>query len=469
MDLFNVIPDNFFSLLSSKNKRIYVALIIEAFKVYETGSILGIEKKMVTDELVHYLDTTKYDYAVEDETDEEANPKSSRDLANYVLRRMEECGWIYVDITNDYIEILNFSDAGIIFSEAILQIYGSNYVVDDSYDVSYSNREYQGYIYTIYSLLNNQDSIEYSVIMQEVYRNTKLLLRSIRRLDSRLKNYISSVFETAEVKELMENLVSYREDFVEQGYAKLKMSDNINRYRLRIVSRLEEYEDNGDIIKAVSLNYPNLEENKAINRAIRDIDEIIDVFNSLDDIITEIDEKSKTYINNTIAKIKFLLSEDDNIIGKLNGILKYVRQENKQGHIEKAIKNINDTYKLMYNRGLSEASIYIPRGAYKHNYNLMLDSDVLFDFDIESDFIKKYQTPYSEEIAKAFLLDNLKENRMYGSDVILYNTDENTCMLAIYAILYALDNQDEFEVLILNKKIDNIGLRMKDFLIKRKD
>lgn len=253
MDIFNAIPDNFFSLLSSKNKRIYVSLIIEAFKIYETGTILGIEKKIVADELVHYLDTNKYSYDVEDIDDEEANPKSNRDLANYALRKMEECGWIYVDVTNDYIEILNFSDAGIIITEALMQIYGSSYQgFEDNETSNYNSREYQGYIYTIYSLLNNSDSIEYSVIMQEVYRNTKLLLRSIRRLDARLKTYISSVFDQVEVKDLMENLVSYRENFVEQGYAKLKMSDNINRYRLRIVSRLEEYENNEDILNAIS-------------------------------------------------------------------------------------------------------------------------------------------------------------------------------------------------------------------------
>ena len=370
MDIFNAIPDNFFSLLSSKNKRIYVSLIIEAFKIYETGTILGIEKKIVADELVHYLDTNKYSYDVEDIDDEEANPKSNRDLANYALRKMEECGWIYVDVTNDYIEILNFSDAGIIITEALMQIYGSSYQgFEDNETSNYNSREYQGYIYTIYSLLNNSDSIEYSVIMQEVYRNTKLLLRSIRRLDARLKTYISSVFDQVEVKDLMENLVSYRENFVEQGYAKLKMSDNINRYRLRIVSRLEEYENNEDILNAISLNYPNLPDDKKMGRVIRDIDEIIDVFNALDEYITEIDEKSKTYINSTIAKIKFLISEDDNIIGKVNAILKYVRKSNKENHLDKALRDVNNMYKLEANRGISESSIYIPRGAYKHNYN----------------------------------------------------------------------------------------------------
>ena len=470
MDLFNIIPENFFSLLSSKNKRIYSASILEVFKIYESASTTGIEKKIVLDELVNFLDNNKYNYDAEDTLDEEANPKSNRDLANYILRRLEECGWIYVDITNDYEEILNFTNAGIIISEALLQLSGKDY--DDNYeeDTNYipNNKEYQGYIYTIYSLLNNSDNIEYSVIMQEVYRNTKLLLRSIRRLDASLKTYISSVFEQAEVKELMENLVSYRENFVEQGYMKLKMGDNINRYRLRIVSKLEEYEENGNVLEAISINYPNLDKDKAITKAIRDIDEIIDVFNSLDEMITEIDEKSKTYVNSTIAKIKFLLSEDDNVIGKINKILKYVRSENKEGHIEKALKMVNGMYKLEANRSLSESSLYIPRGAYKHNYNLMLDNDTLFDFDIEADFIKQYQTPYSEEIAKSFLLNHLKDNEMYGNDVIKYDTNEDTCMLAIYSILYALEDNEEYEVLVINEKITNVNLRMKNFLIRKK-
>ena len=153
-----------------------------------------------------------------------------------------------------------------------------------------------------------------------------------------------------EVKDLMENLVSYRENFVEQGYAKLKMSDNINRYRLRIVSRLEEYETSELILTAIGTNFPKVPEEKRMMMAIRNIDEIIDVFNSLDGLITEIDEKSKTYVNSTIARIKFLVSEDDNIIGKLNGLLKYVRKSNKEGHIDKAISQINGLYKLKNNR-----------------------------------------------------------------------------------------------------------------------
>ena len=149
-----MVPDNFFSLLASKNKRIYLASILEVFKVYETGTILGIDKKVVVDDLVYFLDTHKnYFYDVEDEEDEESNPSNKRELANYILRRMEETGWIYVDVTNDYMEVLNFSDDAIILCEAILNAYPEFEYTDDSeIPADFINvNEYKGYIYNIYS------------------------------------------------------------------------------------------------------------------------------------------------------------------------------------------------------------------------------------------------------------------------------------------------------------------------------
>ncbi len=467
MDYFKIIPDNFFQLLASKNKRVYLSLILEAFKVYENASILGIEKKIVVDELVHYLDTNKYKYEVEDNLDEEANPSSHRDLANYVLRRMEETGWIYIDVTHDYEEVLNFSDAGITICEAIINLNPRYYEDNLNDETEEITSHYQGYIYTIYSLLNNNDNIEYSVIIQEVYRNTKLLLREIRKLDARLKEYIAGVFNETDVKELMENLVSYREDFVEQGYAKLKMGDNINRYRLRIVTKLEEYQNSSLIMDTLTLAYPSLNKEKALLRANRDIDEMIDVFNSLDEYILEIDEKSKTYINSTIAKIKFLVSEDDNIIGKLNRILRYIKDENKEGHVDKAINKVNDAFNLSYNRSLSQDSLYIPRGAYKRNYNLLLDDSRLEGFDIEADFYGQYEAPYQETNVEEFLLNNLVDDKFIGSNFLKNDTPKSYQMLVIYAILFALENDKMYDVTILDSKIETTHLKMRDFIIRK--
>ena len=80
MDFFDMVPDNFFSMLSSKNRRIYLASILQVFKVYETGSILGIDKKVVVDDLIYFLDTnSSYLYETEDEEDVEDEAKDEVD------------------------------------------------------------------------------------------------------------------------------------------------------------------------------------------------------------------------------------------------------------------------------------------------------------------------------------------------------------------------------------------------------
>ncbi len=470
MDFFGMIPDNFFSLLSSKNKRIYLASIIQSFKTYETGSILGIEKKIVVDDLVHFLEKSTLLYDVEDEEDEESNPQSKRELANYILRRMEECGWIYVDVTNDYEEILNFSDMAITICEALLTAYP---MAIDSYgdeNASYEiyADEYQGYIYTIYSVLHNPDNVDYVTKFNSVYNNTKQLIRALRRLDSRLKEYIGSVVETSEIKDLMERLMTFKTDIYDRSYLKMKTSDNINRYRLAIVSKLEELSRDSYamemIVKDFQRKYPVGD--MAVQRANKAIDEVIDVFNSIDVFVSEIDNKNRTYINSTIGKIKFLLSEDDNIIGKLNSILKHIKHSNEVGKIDKAMRLVDTLYTLnltkVYTR---ENSLYSPRGSYTRNYNQTLD-DLGLDFSLTQEFLQQFKSAYNEVEIKNFLEANTVANKLRASEVIHYNSENITVLMTVYSIMYA-SNQD-YSIEILDNIIEHKRYRLRDFIIERR-
>lgn len=471
MDIFSIIPDNFFSLLSSKNKKIYVASIIEAFKIYETGSILGIEKKTVVDELTVFLQSLNDSYANEFDGDEEENQiESKRDLANFILRRMEECGWIYVDVTNDYEEIINFTDYAITIVEALMKILPvalNGYGDDQTYYVN--QNEYQGYIYTIYSLVTNPNPGDYGMLMSQIYSNTKLLIRSLRKLDSRLKDYITSVVENSEIKDLMNNLIAYKSELFDNNYQKIKTSDNVNKYRLTIVTKLEEYEDNEAIFKSILLDYRLRfgNEEEARKRAIRDINELIDVFNSLDDFIHEIDEKNKTYINSTIGKVKFLLTEDDNVIGKINSILKYIKVQNKTGHIDKAMNTISPLFKFKGNRMLNQNSLYTPRGNYTHNQYQFLDDERFEGLEITSDFISQFKTPYNEIEVGKYLISHMKDGVLKASDWIMYTTSADEVLKVIYTVLFAGDHA--FNVYLLNDYIYNEHFTLKNFTIERID
>jgi hypothetical protein len=170
----------------------------------------------------------------------------------------------------------------------------------------------------------------------------------------------------------MERLIRYKNEVYDKSYVKLKISDNIDRYRLNIITKLEAMQENETVLRAVAKNYisQTKTEEEAISKAIRNIDEVIDAFNAIEDFIAEIDNKNRNYINSTIGKIKFLLSEEDNVIGKLNTILKFIKDQNKKGKIDRAMRMADGLYNLpslkVYDM---EGSLYSPRGTYQRNAN----------------------------------------------------------------------------------------------------
>lgn len=479
MELFDIIPENFFTILSSKNKRLYTACAMQAFAVYETGSILGVERKLIADELTIYLEhnpdlldndcSTEFEGEVDD-------PTNKRDIANLVLRRLEECGWIYIDITSNYEEILNFTDTAITIIEALQEIcpqeISYDYYDDDDYATPtfqsiVNPNEYKGYIYTIYSLLTNEN-VDYPLMISEVFKNTKMLIRSLRKMDSRIKDYINSVVETSEIKDLMKNLMDYNSEIFEPTYSKIKTADNINKYRLDIVTRLENIASNQIAMEQIASDYmyrfrnPDL----AMDKANRDLDEMVDVFNSLDDFITGIDEKNKTYINSTIGKVKFLLTEEDNIIGKLNSILKYFKWQNSRGKQDKALNDIKSIINLPSVKGYSDSSLYSPRGKYTRNDFSDIDLD-RFDFEgLDEGILRGFRSKYDPQFIKDFILTNLKEDgTLTASDVIDDYGTVDEALTCIFVLIYASENR--FKIEKLDNMIETNYFRMANFKITK--
>ncbi len=477
MELFDVIPQNFFSILSSKNKRLYSACAMQAFQIYETGSILGVDKKLIVDELTLFLED--HPDLINEENDSELLPEESndkRELANFVLRRLEECGWIYVDLTQEYTEILNFTDTAITIIEALYQICPQSgkyetyddYSDDNNYQAFVDPNEYKGYIYTIYSLLSNDD-LDYSIMISEVYKNTKSLIRSLRKMDSRIKDYINSVVETSEIKDLMKNLMNYNEEIYEPTYKKLKTSDNINKYRLKIVTKLEEISSNSIAMEQISNDYMLRFRNSsvALEKANRDIDEMIDIFNDLDQYITGIDEKNRNYINSTIGKVKFLLTEEDNIIGKLNSILKYIKIENQNGKVDKAINKVNSVFRLESLKGFNQSSLYTPRGKYQRGDFSDLDLD-RFDFEaLDESYLKGFKSKYDPVFMTDFILRRLDDTNSLEAKSILTDGTFDDALMCIYVLIFA--SEHEYSILKLDDSIQTDYFKMANFKITRKE
>lgn len=478
MELFDVLPDNFFSILASKNKRLYTACLLQAFSVYEEGSILGSERKNIIDDLTIFLDhhLTLCQNCQEEFPELIEEGSNTRSVANAVLRRLEECGWIYIDVTSDYVELLNFTDSAITIIEALISIcpqnkyidYGDDYYDDTGMYELINPNEYKGYIYTIYSLLNNAN-MDYAMTISQVFKNTKMLIRSLRKMDSRIKDYINGVVETSEIKDLMSKLIDYNKEIYEPTYTKLKTSDNINKYRLFIVTTLENISLNEEAMESISNDYMYRYKNRelALRRANRDIDEMVDVFNSLDEYISGIDLKNKTYINSTIGKIKFLLTEEDNIVGKLNTILKYVKNMNKKGKVDKAMNDIKSVVNINTVKGYSETSLYTPRGRYQHSDYSQIDLTRFDITGIDVEAILGKKSNYSKELVEDFLWSHMQGDNLCASDILNSNSTFDDVVMCIYILIYATENN--IAIYKLNDTISNDNFSIANFKIVKGD
>ncbi|MFI3329799.1 MAG: DUF5716 family protein [bacterium] len=474
MNLFRIVPDNFFSLLASPNKSVYFDCLVLTFKAYEDASILGVDKKHVVEVLSDYLDKMNKEVVLED--DEEGNDNQSKAYA--ILRKFEHHGWIDTDVTNDYEELITFRDYAITVIEALMQIkvddfYGDeeDYGFDptDPDNIGRSAEEFKGYIYTIYLVLLNKDATDYNFVMDSVYKNTKGFMRELRKLDVRMKEYIKSIVDSYEIKDLMENLIKYKVELFDKTYHKLKTSDNINKYRLFIVNSLTQLVNNQSAIEVIAsgYRYNNVDTDAAPLKAMQDIHEIIDLFNSLDDFISEIDKKNKTYLNSTIAKIQFLLNEEADITGKLNSIMKFITEQNKKGKMKDALKVISPLYTLNTMKHLNVNSLYTQRGVYKKFEPAKLEM-AKTPLDINKSFLDEYKSIYTESLVYKFTMENMVDGVFRASAVLSYAADLAEILMVLFALIYA-DNSKNLKVRRLECDIDHVKYILKDFEIFMED
>ena len=141
MNLFDKIPENFFSILVSKNKNIYIdALFVlrEAFKQEMT-----ISRENIISRLINNLEEEFYkeDFSEEDEAHElKDNNVSSK--AYFLLRKLKWAGWLEFEMQRDsFEEYIIIPDYAIKFIDLLYSIVEEKQV------------EYNSYVFATYSSL----------------------------------------------------------------------------------------------------------------------------------------------------------------------------------------------------------------------------------------------------------------------------------------------------------------------------
>ena len=336
--LFDIIPENFFGPLAAPGKRVYWECICRLFAVTSKQLSFGVERDVLVDDLQYYFESSMAADMSEEEL-EETKGLDSRDKANFMLRRLENYGWIYVDVDYSYVQRVNFRDYAVQIIKALLA-------------VSQERRtEYQGYIYTIYNLVRAGGSNPGLGLLQ-IVENMDDLITGLKSLNANIKRYIDELTKHSTVAEIMDALLNdYYSNVVDKAYHRLITTDNVSKFRPEILERLEANSKNKRYLHAAAKEIAELREvseEDAFELVLEMLHDVIDAFRKMDDILDEINKKNTRYQRAAINRARFLLSSSEDIRGQLKDILSFMNERIQEKELDyNAIYELEELDKLV--------------------------------------------------------------------------------------------------------------------------
>lgn len=472
MDFSQIIPSNMFNLFQSKHRDLYIESLIRIYKRYETGSILGMSKDEAKDIVIDLFEEKNISLNEFKEEEPDEDVPDYNELANKLLRRLEKTGWIMLDVTNDYLEILNFTDVSTTLTLAFIEIKNdANYsLFADNFSLDNTEQAFKGYIFTIYSLLNSK-TYDYGLLLNQVYRNTINFVREIRKVDHKLKEFIQMIDTKENLKELIVLLSEYKDEVMDKAYFKLKTFDNINKYKLDIIKRLELMQEDSDIMNIIANDYLFIsgnDVNLAKFTASKQINDCIDIYNSLESIMDEIDKKNRDYISQTLSKIKYLINDSTDITSELNSIISYYARMVKKDRQEKAYNDIKKLFDLFPYRSMQVSSLSSPRGTYKKNEVNTLSKDRIDLTKFKDTFFEMFKNSYNEDDIKKLVesIINVEEEKNLD-DFISFDATKEDVIKLLYIIIFCASS-DGYQIIESNDYKETKNYYIKNFKIKRR-
>lgn len=458
--MFRVIPENFFVPLSSPNKMVYWECICKLFSVMQHQMSFGVERDILVSELQYYFEQGN---AV-DVVDEDFSQADSRGKANGILRRLESYGWIEIETDKSYVQRVNFKEYSVRVIKTLLEIADGKQI------------EYQGYIYTIYSLVRSNTEHPGIVLMQ-ILENTDYLITGLKNLNSNIKHYIDDLTKHSTVAEIMDALFNdYITNIVDKAYHRLLTSDNVSKFRPEIIERLESKSRSAAYIEKAANEIAEMQEVKqeeAKETVYRYLHDVIEAFRNMDDILNEINRKNTQYQRAAINRAKFLLSGNEDIRGQLKEILLGLneiinREQMDLGGIYE-VEFLDNLIRIFSSGILDEKSFYSPVEGHKEfvSQNIVSgEPDKKLRLEKLQRIKEKLQKTLNPAKIEQYVLDCMNQkDEMQISEFPLENIED--FVKIIYVRLYAQRKNMKYKI-ELDGTIEKNGFRFKNFKIRRK-
>ncbi len=457
MNLFNIVPNNYFSIFQGKNREIYIESLEILYSLLQNEEAIIKKNDFLSALKSKEIELNSFDvYEELNKDDEDLNLTTIPSKANYIVRKLEETGWIDVmmDLDNNE-EII------------VLPPYTISLIKTFNEIISEEESPYNALVHSTYSELKleeeEMDDLLYATLTR-CYENTKklkvelvTLMHSIRIFQNRL----SAIFETNDVLHTYFDI--YKNRISDRFYHPLKTFDSVAKFRRPIIKILTNWLNDKEIrnklIQQASLNSKTNNKEEIESEVIQKINYITDTYESLNGLISKIDKENSNYTKASANKILYLNNNDKTIKGHLENIVKKYASNYKNYEVRNKILNLLDDSTSFYETGFMDSySITLPILKKFKNDNTPLEIvsfDDAGDFIMEN-FLEETKNIYTDEKIYEFMKNCFGDkNEITSKDIKLNNIESLICLILATVkndenSFYVVDNSSNEKIINCN-------------------
>lgn len=460
--LFKTLPNNFFQILSSPNKDIYIDCLLSLENLANKENNIYIEKELAINALEKYFnEKNKHLVTEEKELIEEIDKTAinNHQKASRVISIFKKNGWLGEERINYNTINLNFFD----YSLEMINFFKKT--------LNEIKPESIGNIYSVYSLLKFFLVEKNYANFHEAVSKTQNLLVKLKILKANIYRFYHQLLNTdfqSNVQDILEQLLlNYKKNFFDSSYYLLKTADNFFKYRRQINLFLEEIQDNSLYIESLAEQIQYIygfSEQQSYSMILEQIEQMKENFKTADQLIEIIDQKNEQYLKIACNRILFFNNKKENLQNILNYGLKMVLNN----QIE-----YQEFFNLYPMKNLDQQSFYKPRrvkqeiGISSLDYisegskNILTQKKKTF-LNRDLFYNKKNINLYVEEMLK-------QKNPFKGSEIILNNNRDISRLILIFIYSKSSDKKNIYRIVPLRQKVTCNNISFSDFLIFKKE
>lgn len=440
MKVFETVPADFFSVLVSPNREIYVDALMKLYEMFQAE--INIRLKAFLAEVELLLEDRQYVMEEGDDA-EEFEFTSLRGKARLIEHRLEKTRWIereYLD--GSFTEIITPYPYAIIVMRMLDELTRNGAA------------EYNSLVFSTYSALNqaytnSRDRMYEALLIAK--NNTEKLDYELRTFYHGIRGYLRIIRENSDVNRLLQNHFEAYKKEADRVYHPIKTMDSLSRYSGPICNILTEVRYDDDLLRQmtqkalVTKNYPDEED--AREDILNTIEKIVDSYQAIRQLVDEIDLKHSSLTKQSVDKIRYVMSADQSIKGKLVELMKVFAQA--VGERETAVTSMLQEH-IQVNR-----QDYIDKGSLWHKNirsrridapPMTLPEDSGVEEEVMAAVSAKMKNGYSEARVRSFMEGLFADDQKEVSSEHIPVENDTDYILTLLAVVSAFKGRRGYSV-----------------------